>query len=36
VGGIVRRAKERGLGRGCALLQLGVWGLAPRKIFVKK
>jgi len=35
-GGIVRRAKGRGLGRGCAPLQLGVWGLAPRKKFVKK
>ena len=34
-GGIVRRAKGRGLGRGYAPLQLGVWGLAPRKILLK-
>jgi len=34
-GGIVRRAKGRGLGRGYAPLQLRVWGLAPRKIMLK-
>jgi len=34
-GGIVRRAKGRGLGRGYAPVQLGVWGLAPRKFLLK-
>ena len=34
-GGVVRRVKGRGLGMGYAPLQLGVWGLAPRKFLLK-